>query len=127
MEEKSLQEEGKRAESGLPYLPRNLSIKKNTEFREIFRSGKRKTGEHLSIIYIERQGFRFGITFRKEAKPAVKRNRTKRRIAQMIRSNEQLLKKDVHLVVHVPKSAINLSFNELKEEFLHLLREAQIL
>ncbi len=127
MEEKSLQDEGKKAESGLPYLPRNLSIKKSTEFREIFRSGKRRAGEHLSIIYIEKKGFKYGITFRKDAKPAVKRNRTKRRIIQMIRSKRELLMKDIHMVVHILKSGMELSFDELEEEFFRLLAEARIL
>ena len=127
MEEKSLQDAERKAESDLPSLPRNLRIKKKTEFREIFRSGERRTGEHLSIIYIRKQGFKFGITFRKEAKPAVKRNRAKRRIVQMIRSNMQLLKKDVHMVVHIPKSGIELTFDELKQEFFCLLAEAHIL
>lgn len=127
MEEKSLQDAERKAESDLPSLPRNLRIKKNTEFREIFRSGERRTGEHLSIIYIKRRGFRFGITFRKEAKPAVKRNRAKRRITQMIRANMQLLEKDIHMVVRIPKSGIELTFDELKREFYHLLAEAHIL
>ena len=78
-------------------------------------------------IYIKKHGFKFGITFRKEAKPAVKRNRAKRRIAQMIRSNMQLLKKDIHMVVHIPKSGIELTFDELKQEFFRLLTEAHIL
>jgi ribonuclease P protein component len=127
VDEKSLQDAERKAESDLPSLPGNLRIKKNTEFREIFRSGERRTGEHLSIIYIRKKGFKFGITFRREAKPAVKRNRAKRRITHMIRSNKQLLKKDIHMVVHIPKSGIGLSFGELEGEFLHLLMEAHIL
>jgi ribonuclease P protein component len=127
VEEKSLQDAERKAESDLPSLPRNLRIKKNTEFKEIFRSGERRTGEHLSIIYIKKHGFRFGITFRKEAKPAVKRNRAKRRITQLIRTNMQLLKKDIHMVVHIPKSGIELTFDELKQEFFRLLTEAHIL
>lgn len=127
MEERSLQDAERKAENDLPSLPRNLRIKKNTEFREIFRSGERRTGEHLSIIYVRRQGFKFGVTFRREAKPAVKRNRTKRRIAQMIRAKTELLKKDVHLVVHIPKSGVELTFAELEREFFRLLTEARIL
>lgn len=122
-----MQDAERKAENDLPSLPRNLRIKKNTEFREIFRSGERRTGEHLSIIYVRRQGFKFGVTFRREAKPAVKRNRTKRRIAQMIRAKTELLKKDVHLVVHIPKSGVELTFAELEREFFRLLTEARIL
>ncbi len=45
----------------------------------------------------------------------------------MIRENMQLLKKDIHIVVHIPKSGIDLTFDELKREFYHLLAEAHIL
>jgi ribonuclease P protein component len=127
VEEKSLQDEERKAESDLPSLPRNLRLKKRTEFREVFRSGKRRTGEHLSIIYMKGQGFKFGITFRSEAKPAVRRNRAKRRITEMIRSNKQLLEKNIHMVVHISKSGIDLTFDALKDEFSHLLMEAHIL
>lgn len=127
MEEKSLQDAERKAESDLPSLPRNLRIKKNSEFREIFRSGERRTAEHLSIIYIKRQGFRYGITFRKEAKSAVKRNRAKRRITHILRENTRLQGKDVHLVVHIPKSGTELPFADLKQEFCRLLSEAKLL
>lgn len=45
----------------------------------------------------------------------------------MIRAKTELLKKDVHLVVHIPKSGVELTFAELEREFFRLLTEARIL
>jgi ribonuclease P protein component len=126
VEEKSLQDEERKAENGLPSLLRNHRVKKKSEFREIFRSGERRTGDHLTIIFVKGRGFKFGITFQREAKPAVKRNRAKRRLTEMIRGDKALFANDIHMVIHVRKSGIDLSFQELEAEFRCLVEKAGI-
>ncbi len=127
MEEKSLQEEERRGGRNLLSLRKVNKIRKNSDFKEIFRSGKRKTGKNLTIIFLEKKGFKFGITFKKGVKSAVKRNRTKRRLTEIIRMRKELMKKDIHIVTHLSKTAIDLSFDELSGEFTHLLKDANII
>ncbi len=126
MEEKSLPDGEKEVERNLRYQRKPDKLKHNTEFKNIYRIGKRETGNHVSIIYIKKPGFKFGISFRRDAKPAVKRNRAKRRLTEIIRKNEELLSKNIHLVIRVSKEGLDLSFHELMGEFNLLLRNAEI-
>jgi ribonuclease P protein component len=75
---------------------------------------------------VKGRGFKFGITFQREAKPAVKRNRAKRRLTEMIRGDKALFANDIHMVIHVRKSGIDLSFQELEAEFRCLVEKAGI-
>lgn len=122
-----MQEEEKRGERNLQSLQKDSKIKKTSEFKEIFRTGKRVSGKGLTIIFIEGSGFRFGITFKREAKSAVKRNRIKRRLTEIIRMKKELLKKNIHMVIHISKNGFDLSFNELLTELIHLLKVGRII
>jgi ribonuclease P protein component len=126
VEGKSLQEEGKREGKNSQSLKKANRIKNNSEFKEIFRLGKRKEGENLTLIFVEKEGFKFGITFKKGSKPAVMRNRAKRRLIEIIRKRKDLMVKDIHIVIHLSKTGITLSFDELSTEFNNLLQGAGI-
>lgn len=122
-----MREEEKREEKNLQSLRKANKIRNTKEFKEIFRSGKRRALKHLAIIFIEKNGFKFGITFKRDAKPAVKRNRIKRRLIEIIRMRKELMKKDIHMVIHLSKTGLDLSFDELSDEFIHLLKDARII
>lgn len=122
-----MREEEKREEKNLQSLRKANKIRSTTEFKEIFRSGKRRALKHLTIIFIEKNGFKFGITFKRDAKPAVKRNRIKRRLIEIIRMRKELMKKDIHMVILLSKTGLDLSFDELSDEFIHLLKDARII
>ncbi|MCK4233613.1 ribonuclease P protein component [candidate division WOR-3 bacterium] len=119
-------EEEKKEGKILLSLRKNNKLKKNSEFKEIYRSGERKSGEDLTIIFSVKKGFRFGISFKRDAKPAVKRNRTKRRLMEIVRKNKKLIEKDIHMVIYCTKKSFDLSFDELATEFGHLLKDARI-
>lgn len=124
---KSSREEEKEEEKNSPSLKKNHSIKKNSEFREIYRTGNRKTGKNLSIIFIEKESFKYGISFNKKVKPAVSRNKMKRRIKEIIRKNRILLSKKIHIVIFCSRTSLSLSFDELTSELNRLLKNAEIL
>jgi len=126
VEEKSLQEDGKRDVRNSLSPRKHNRIKKNSTFKNIFRDGERFYTDNLGIIFVRKEGFKFGITFKKDAKPAVKRNKIKRRIMRIIQSDKTLATQNIYLVIHISKPALELSFKELKEEFTHLLKKANI-
>jgi ribonuclease P protein component len=126
-ERKSSQEEGKEEEKNSPSLKRSHSIKKNSEFREIYRTGKRKNGENLSIVFVEKESFKYGISFSKNLKPVVKRNKLKRRIKEIIRGNKTLIQKGFHIVIRCSPSSLTLSFEKLSSELNRLFKEAEII
>jgi len=121
-----LQEEGKREGKNSQSLKKANRIKNNSEFKEIFRLGKRKEGKNLTLIFIEKKGFKLGITFKKGSKPAVMRNRAKRRLTEIMRKKKDLIEKDIHIVIHLSKDSLTLSFDELSIELNNLLQDAGI-
>jgi len=125
-EEKFLREDEKKDVRNSPSPQKHNRIKKNSTFKNIFRDGERFYTNNLGIIFVRKEGFKFGITFKKGAKPAVKRNKIKRRIMQIIQSNKTLVTQNIYMVIHISKPALELSFKELKEEFTHLLKKANI-
>jgi ribonuclease P protein component len=127
VEERYLPEGEKKAGKDSPSLTKNNRLRKNFEFNKVFKSGKRKSGEHLTVIYTEREGFKYGITFQRGAKPAVKRNKTKRRIREIIRMTKNIVDSNVHMVIIVSKTGVNLSFKELNKELNTLLLDAEII
>jgi len=127
LEGKSLQAEERKAGRNSPFHKKPETIKRNSGFREIFRKGVRKPGKNLTLIYIEKKGFRYGITFTKGARPAVRRNRTKRRLKEIIRTTRGLMKKDIQMVIHISQTGLGLSYSELLDEFTFLLKDARII
>ena len=97
-------------------------IKKNDEFEYIINNGKLLKNKLCVIYYIEsKEKFsRFGISVSKKVGDAVKRNKIKRRIRDIIIKNS--IKSNYDYVIIVRKEVGDLSFNELKDGLLSLIK-----
>jgi len=97
-------------------------IKKNDEFEYIINNGKMFKNKLYVIYYIEsKEKFsRFGIIVSKKVGDAVKRNKIKRRIRDIIIKNS--IKSNYDYVIIVRKEVGDLSFNELKDGLLSLIK-----
>ena len=73
-------------------LPKAALLRKPAQFRAVYQQGKRKRGNHFSLITLANQGpfHRLGISVH-GVKTAVRRNRTKRLIREFFRLNRQFL------------------------------------
>jgi len=123
---RSLPGDEKREENDSRSQKRSSIIRKRSQFNEIFRTGKRKSGSTVTIVFAENSVFQFGITFRKGTKSAVKRNKAKRRIKEMMRRRKFKLNRNLSIVFILSRDSLNLSFDELSGELQNLFEDARI-
>ena len=100
------------------------SIKKNEEFKYIYKNGKSYANKYLVMYVSDRDTSvnRIGISFSKKVGNSVVRLRLTRLLREIFRLNEYKIseKKDIVLVVRV--NAKNCDYRELESAFLHLLK-----
>lgn len=109
------------------------SIKKNDEFRYIYRKGKSYANKYLVMYIADRtagsriNGNRIGISVSKKVGNSVVRHRVTRKIREIYRLNDNKMvqKKDIVVVARV--NAKNAVYSELESAYLHLCRLHNIL
>lgn len=113
------------------------SIKKNNEFRYIYKKGKSYANKYLVMYITDRtessrannrvDGNRIGISVSKKVGNSVVRHRITRKIREIYRLNDSKMvqKKDIVVVARV--NAKNAVYNELESAYLHLCRLHNIL
>jgi ribonuclease P protein component len=84
-------------------LSRNFRLKKETDFRRIYRKGGRMRGYFFDITYLENnQNTRFGIVVTtKSINRATKRNSAKRVLRGMIYKNKKDWPRNMDLVIKI--------------------------
>ncbi len=106
-------------------LKQKERIRKKKDFLELYKKGYRHRGNHFNFIYRSNSlNFsRMGVVVSKKIGSAVKRNRIKRRLRALFRTNKELLKKSVDLLIIPKKEALNASPLSLKLEYLSALQK----
>jgi ribonuclease P protein component len=103
-------------------LDKRIIIKSSRDFDSIFRWGKRASSEHLLILFREAKQTRFGFTVSKEIKGAVKRNRAKRRLKEIVRLSQDKMPSKREYVFLAKAGVESSHFASLENEFLELLK-----
>ncbi len=101
-----------------------VSLRQNHEFRRLYSKGKSAVSPCLAV-YIRRTGRninRLGITAGVRLGCAVRRNRVRRRIREIYRTNEEKFRTGLDLVVVARTRAVYASYSELEGSFLTLMR-----
>lgn len=96
------------------------SLKKNHEFRRLYSKGK-SAASPVMVIYCRKTGRpanRLGITVTKKLGKAVKRNRVRRRLKEIYRTNEHRLKKGYDIILVARVKARYSGYWELEKAFL---------
>lgn len=100
-------------------------LKKNVEFQRVY-SARCITGNKTFTLFIRKNNLdyaRVGFTITKKVGNAVTRNKFKRRLRDIYRVNYNKLKPGYDYVFVLKKEAVNLSYNDLENSFLHVLRK----
>ena len=103
-------------------MKKTVSLKENHLFRRLYHKGKTAADSRLAL-YTRRnggRGNRLGITVSTKLGNAVVRNRTRRRLREVYRLNEQALVDGVDVVVVARVRAAHCSYRQLEEAFLRL-------
>lgn len=111
--------------SDLPRLgfPRACRLIRRAEYDVVYREGRRRSSREFAV-FLRPNGLelsRFGWSIKKALGSAVKRNRMRRRIREIIRLHRQEIAPGWDIVIH-PRSTVALAkFSPLSEELLKLL------
>ena len=98
-------------------------IKSSDDFTKIIEQGKSKKNKYYSIYYIEdKDNTRFGITIPTKTGKAVVRNKIKRRVKNIIDHNKKVVQNNYDYVIIVKKGILDLTYKEMEEELLKLMR-----
>lgn len=109
-------------------MKHTVSLKQNHEFRRLYGKGKRAVSPYFAV-YCRRTGrpySRLGITAGTKLGNAVKRNRVRRRIRELYRTNEDRLSPGYDIVVVARTRAVFARYAELERSFLQLMRRLGI-
>ena len=98
-------------------------IKASDEFTEIKNTGKTKKNKYYSIYYRKNdEKNRYGITIPKKLGIAVLRNKTKRRVKNIIDKNKKSIQNGYDYVIIVKKGILELAYSDMEIELLNLIK-----
>ena len=109
-------------------MKHTVALKQNHEFRRLYSKGKSAVSPYFAIYCrkTKRPNSRLGITTGLKLGNAVKRNRARRRIRELYRTNESRLLPGYDIVVVARTRVIYGSYGELERSFLQLMRKLGI-
>ncbi len=110
-------------------MKRFNSIKKNDEFRRIYKNGKSYANKYIVMYIYENEGQtnRIGISVSKKVGNSVVRHRLTRLIREVFRLNEDYLKKGYDIIVIVRNNSKDLDYKKMESAYLHLCKLHNIL
>ena len=105
------------------------SLKKNHEFKRLYSKGKSAASQYVAI-YCRRNGKkdnRLGVTVSTKLGGAVVRNRIRRRLKEIYRTNEDKLTVGYDIVIVARMKSRSSGFREMEASVLSLLRKLTII
>ena len=105
------------------------SLKKNYEFRHVYKEGKSYANKYLVMYIVENNTDknRLGISVSKKVGNSVIRHRITRLIRESYRLHENIFNSGLDIVVVARKSAASASYAEIESALLHLAKIHHIL
>lgn len=98
-------------------------IKSSDEYTEIINNGKTGKNKYYSVFYRRNNNNnRYGITIPKKLGIAVLRNKTKRRVKNIIDQNKNTIQNGYDYVIIVKKGILELTYLDMEKELLKLMK-----
>jgi ribonuclease P protein component len=110
-------------------LPRDCRVVRRAEYDAVYREGRRRSSREFTI-FVRPNGLalsRFGWSIKKALGTAVRRNRIRRRLREILRLHRQEIPPGWDIVIHPRSSAATADFAALTAELLKLLPRAETL
>ena len=111
-------------------FPKAARLTQAAEFRRVKAGGESFHGKLLILSVLKRPGLaetKIGLITTRRLGNAVTRNRTRRRIREIVRGALPRMARGVHLVVIARKNAADAPFEEIRNEWLRLANRAALL
>lgn len=106
-----------------------VSLKKNTDYKEIYRIGRSFANKYL-VMYVKKNDFeynRLGISVSKKVGNSVIRHRVTRLIRESYRLSEEKVFSGLDIVVVARANAKDKTYREIESALLHLIKLHKIL
>lgn len=100
------------------------SLKKNRDFKIVFKNGKSRANKYL-VLYVLENGLeknRIGISISKKVGNSVIRHRIKRLVKESYRLHENMFNSGLDIVVIARESANTIGYREMESALLHLMK-----
>ena len=106
-------------------MKHTVSLKQNHEFRRLYNKGKTAASPYLAVYCRKnRLGYsRLGLTTGVKLGHAVQRNRVRRRLREIYRTNEMRLAPGWDIVVVARTAAVDATYGELQRDLLYAFRK----
>ena len=100
------------------------SLKKNYDFRNVYKTGKSYANKYLIMYVVENHSDRnrLGISVSKKVGNSVVRHRVTRLIRESYRLHENIFNSGLDIVVLARNSAAGISYEEMESALLHLAK-----
>jgi ribonuclease P protein component len=111
-------------------LPKTRRLTLSSEFARVKGQGTSERGRYLVLgaaKVSDEKSFRVGFVTPKHIGTAVVRNRVRRRLRDIVRTNQLRLRAAIWLVVVARPYAANATYQQLRDEWLRLAERASIL
>ena len=110
-------------------MKRRYSLKRNKEFRYVYRVGKSVGSRSLVLVYAKNrvQDVRIGLSVRKKLGNSVVRNRVKRRLRAALMPLLPYIRAGYHLVFIAKQPAVEEGFLALQDTLRYLIKKAGLL
>lgn len=102
-----------------------MRIKSADEFNDIIKTGTKIYSPFFIIYYKEKKldNPRFGITQAKKIGKAYKRNRYRRILREIIRTNIKVFKNEYDYIIIIMKKCDTLDFKQIEDNLLKVIKE----
>lgn len=110
-------------------MKHTVSLKQNHEFRRLYSKGKTAASPYMAVYCRKnrRQESRLGLTTGVKLGNAVRRNRVRRRLREVYRTNEHRLLPGWDIVIVARVKSVYARYGELERSFLTLARKLDLL
>jgi len=107
-------------------FPRASLLVRRAEYDAVYREGRRRSSREFAVFLRPNrlELSRFGWSIKKALGSAVKRNRMRRRIREIIRLHRQEIAPGWDIVIHPRSTVAKANFSSLSEELLKMLPRA---
>ena len=106
-------------------FPRACRLLRRADYDAVYREGRRRSGREFTV-FLRANGLgisRFGWSVKKALGGAVRRNRMRRRIREIVRLHRQEIASGWDIVIHPRGSVAAGEFSALVDDLLKLLRQ----
>ena len=109
-------------------MKHTVALKQNHEFRRLYSKGRNAASPYFAV-YCRKTGrpySRLGLTTGVKLGNAVKRNRGRRRMRELYRTNESKLRPGYDIVMVARTRAIFARYSDLESSFLRLMKKLEL-